>query len=88
MPVGVKKTAYMKRHYIQLLCVLFVTAVLAACALTIRGGPLLAAYFITSGKHNQLPGTRRQLRGIYMLSINSPKIEDISQSTTSTRAIT
>src|SRR5215471_5285793 len=42
--------AHMKTHYIQLLCVVFVIAVLAACVLAIRSGPLLAAYFIRSGQ--------------------------------------
>jgi len=64
----------MKRHYIQLLCVLFVTAELAACALTIRSGPLLAAYFITSGKHISVAwhasSTSRNLYAVNQLSKN------------------
>jgi 6-phosphogluconolactonase (cycloisomerase 2 family) len=66
--------AHMKTHYIQLLCVLFVIAVLAACVLAIRSGPLLAAYFIRSGKDASVAwhasSTSRNLYAVSQFSKN------------------
>ena len=66
---GHQKAEYsLKRQYIQLLWILAVTAVLAACVLAIRNGPFLTAYFITSDKISNASSTSRNLYAINQIT--------------------
>jgi dipeptidyl aminopeptidase/acylaminoacyl peptidase len=66
---GHQKAEYsLKRQYIQLLWILAVTAVLAACVLAIWNGPFLTAYFITSDKISYASSTSRNLYAINQIT--------------------